>query len=77
MNIAAQSRDHRSSDWPLAIQVGASAMSEIIETMKTTELTPSELDLVSGGLTFNLTNVELSSYQQSGSGGSGSQETHK
>jgi hypothetical protein len=52
-------------------------MSEIIESVKPAEMTPSELDLVSGGLTFNLTNVELSSYQQSGSGGSGSQESHK
>jgi hypothetical protein len=58
MNVAAQSRDHGSRDWPLAIQVGASAMSEIIESEKTVELTPSELDLVSGGVSFNYSTIE-------------------
>jgi hypothetical protein len=58
MNVGAQSRDHGSRDWPLAIQVGASAISEIIESVKTTELTPSELDLVSGGLSFNYSTIE-------------------
>jgi hypothetical protein len=58
MNLAAQFRDHGSRDWPLAIQVGASAMSENIESVKSTELRPSELDLVSGGLSFNFSTIE-------------------
>jgi hypothetical protein len=58
MNVAGQSRDRGSRDWPLAIQVGASAMSEIIDSVKPAELTPSELDLVSGGVSFNYSTIE-------------------
>jgi hypothetical protein len=39
-------------------------MSENIESMKPTELTPSELDLVSGGVTLNFTKIELTYTQQ-------------
>jgi type VI protein secretion system component Hcp len=76
MNVAAQSRDHGSRDWPLAIQVGASAMSEIIESVKTAELTPSELDLVSGGVSLNFSKIEMS-YVPQNADGTSSQESHK
>jgi hypothetical protein len=33
-------------------------MSEIIESEKTVELPPSELDLVSGGVSFNYSTIE-------------------
>jgi hypothetical protein len=33
-------------------------MSEIIDSVKPAELTPSELDLVSGGVSFNYSTIE-------------------
>jgi type VI protein secretion system component Hcp len=51
-------------------------MSEIIENAKPTELTPSELDLVSGGLTLNFTKIAWT-YTQQKPDGSGSQESRK
>jgi hypothetical protein len=43
-------------------------MSEIIESVKPTELTPSELDLVSGGVTLNFTKIETSYVPQDEAG---------
>jgi hypothetical protein len=68
MNVTAQSRDHGSRDRPLAIQVGAMAMSEIIESVKTVELTQSELDFVSGGLSFDYSTVEWTYTKQKADG---------
>ena len=39
-------------------------MSENIESVKPMELTPSELDLVSGGLSLNFTKIEWTYTQQ-------------
>jgi hypothetical protein len=43
-------------------------MSEIIESVKPTELTPCELDLVSGGVTLNFTKIETSYVPQDEAG---------
>jgi hypothetical protein len=51
-------------------------MSESIESVKPAELTPSELDHVSGGLTLNFTKIEWT-YTQQKPDGSGSQENRK
>jgi type VI protein secretion system component Hcp len=51
-------------------------MSEIIESVKPTELTPSELDLVSGGVSLNFSKIEMS-YVPQNADGTGSQESHK
>ena len=52
------------------------AMSEIIESVKTAELTPSELDFVCGGVSLNYSKIEMS-YVPQNADGSGSQENHK
>jgi hypothetical protein len=51
-------------------------MSEIIESVKTAELTPSELDFVCGGVSLNYSKIEMS-YVPQNADGSGSQENHK
>jgi hypothetical protein len=51
-------------------------MSEIIESLKTAELTASELDVVCGGVTLNFTKIELS-YTPQKPVDSGSQESQK
>jgi len=51
-------------------------MPESIESVKPTELTPSELDLVSGGLTLNYSTIKWT-YTQQKPDGSGSQESRK
>ena len=51
-------------------------MSETIESVKPTELSPSELDLVSGGVSLNYSTIEWT-YTQQKRADSSSQESHK